>query len=78
LKYADDHLTDAEAAETWLSHDDLVTRWRIPLKTVRRWRQDGIGPEGIRLNGSVRYRLSEVRRWEREKEREQRDALEAV
>lgn len=35
----------------------------VALGTIYTWRYRGLGPQGFRVGGQVRYRLSEVRRW---------------
>jgi hypothetical protein len=63
----------ASPGDIWLSNGDLAERFGVPLSTVRAWRLNGTGPQGVRIGRVVRYRLSEVRRWEREQERAERD-----
>ena len=58
----------ATADEQWLSIKDLAERYRLPVGTIRDWRHRGTGPHGARLGGHVRFRLSEVQRWEAERE----------
>lgn len=51
---------------------ETARRLGISPRTLRRWRDDGIGPDWIRLrqpHGSVRYDESAVRRWVREQTR---------
>lgn len=50
--------------EEYLSNEDLSKRYGVPLKTVRKWRYEGTGPQGFRAGRHVRYRESDVRRWE--------------
>jgi hypothetical protein len=61
--------------EVWLSVEQLSGRLGIPVNTLRAWRRQGHGPKGIKLgrgqSGAVRYRLSEIIRWEQEQERKQ-------
>jgi predicted DNA-binding transcriptional regulator AlpA len=58
------------ASDVWLSNRDLAERYTIPIKTVYHWRQTGYGPRGVRFGGHVRYALAEVRRWERQRAKE--------
>lgn len=59
--------------ERWLTQAQLADRWQIPVDTVRDWRLRRYGPQAVKLGtgrgGAVRYRLSEVERWEREREK---------
>jgi predicted DNA-binding transcriptional regulator AlpA len=48
----------------YLSNEDLATRYGVPIKTVRKWRYEGTGPQGFRVGRHVRYREADVRRWE--------------
>jgi hypothetical protein len=61
--------------EVWLSVEQLSGRLGIPVNTLRAWRRQGHGPKGIKLgrgqSGAVRYRLTEVERWERQQEQAQ-------
>jgi hypothetical protein len=70
LPSKDDPVATA-ASDVWLSNTDLVERYKVPIKTIRHWRQIGYGPRGVRFGNHVRYALSEVRRWERQRAREQ-------
>ena len=63
--------------DIWLGHQDLSDRWGVPVSTIRSWRLNGYGPPGTRFGGHVRYRLSDVRHWERQRAREQAQAREA-
>lgn len=63
----------ATRGDVWLSNMDLAERYQVSIKTIRDWRLTGRGPQGVRFGQHVRYALSEVRRWEREKAREDRE-----
>lgn len=43
-----------------LNQAELAGRWLISEATLERWRSEGIGPVYLKLNGHVRYRLSDV------------------
>jgi hypothetical protein len=62
---------DVPTGDTYLSNQELADRYGVDIRTVRHWRFDGTGPRGIRFGRHVRYALTEVERWEREKYREQ-------
>jgi len=42
---------------------ELAAFLSVPVKTLRDWRYQGVGPEGLRVGRHVRYEPSEVRRW---------------
>lgn len=61
---ADDLLTVAEVAELLRTSD----------RTLRRWREEGIGPAFIRIGQRyIRYRKSAVEAWLAAQEREKED-----
>jgi predicted DNA-binding transcriptional regulator AlpA len=47
---------------------DLAAREGVPLATVYDWNYKGTGPRYFRAGRHVRYRLTDVERWERERE----------
>jgi predicted DNA-binding transcriptional regulator AlpA len=54
--------------ERKLTPEELAERERVSKATVRRWRAEGEGPPYERLTPqTIRYRLSEVERWERDR-----------
>lgn len=50
-----------------LTVQDLADRCQVSKKTVYRWNTEGTGPRRIGV-GRVRYRLSDVEQWERDRE----------
>jgi len=50
--------------EQLLSAQDLATRYDICIKTVYMWKKKKTGPRYMQLNGTIRYRLSDVLVWE--------------
>jgi hypothetical protein len=46
--------------EPLLDEHDLERMRLAKLGTIRKWRQDGRGPRYIKVEGAVRYRLSDV------------------
>lgn len=63
---------DQRTDERWLTIGELSERFSVPVQTLYDWRQRSYGPRAVRLGrgerGSIRYRLSEVERFERERE----------
>ncbi|MFD4431165.1 helix-turn-helix transcriptional regulator [Nocardia sp. NPDC058497] len=53
--------------EKWLTTADLAQRMQIPAKTLAGWASDGTGPRYARLGRHRRYRLADIRAWERQR-----------
>ena len=58
--------------EHWLTTSQLSGRWQVPASTLYDWQRRRYGPRAVRFGrgerGQLRYRLSDVERWEREQE----------
>ena len=55
----------ADEDEPLLTSEELAARWNLRQRTLESWRYRGRGPAFVRLGGrSVRYRLSDVLRFE--------------
>jgi excisionase family DNA binding protein len=63
--------------DRWLTSEEVAERFRLPVKTLYSWRQTGYGPQGVRIGRHVRYRESEVTRWEAETEQTTRPRSDA-
>lgn len=48
-----------------LDESELAARWRLSVKTLRRWRQEHLGPAFCKLGARVIYLLSEIEAYER-------------
>lgn len=48
-----------------LDENELATRWGLSVKTLRRWRQESLGPVFCKLGSRVTYLISEVEAFER-------------
>jgi hypothetical protein len=48
-----------------LDEHELATRWGLSVKTLRRWRQEQLGPVFCKFGGRVTYLISEVEAFER-------------
>jgi hypothetical protein len=48
-----------------LDENELATRWGLSVKTLRRWRQEQLGPVFCKLGARVTYLISEVEAFER-------------
>lgn len=50
---------------TFLTVEELASRYSIPTQTVYGWRVANKGPRGLKIGRYVRYRLSDVIAWEK-------------
>lgn len=48
-----------------LREDELARRWRISLRTLQRWRAQGLGPAHLVIGRRILYRRAEVEDYER-------------
>lgn len=48
-----------------LNEQELAARWGISVKTLRRWRQQQLGPVFCKLGSRVTYLLSEIEAFEK-------------
>lgn len=48
-----------------LNEYELAIRWGLSVKTLRRWRQEQLGPVFCKLGARVTYLISEVEAFER-------------
>ena len=48
-----------------LTEQDLAKRWLISPETLRSWRARKQGPQYLKLEGAVRYRLADVEEYEK-------------
>jgi hypothetical protein len=55
-----------QKAGRMLTTADLAERWRVPTRSLGQWRYERRGPEYVKIGGAVRYRLSDVERYENE------------
>ncbi len=49
-----------------LDENELAIRWGLSVKTLRRWRQEQLGPIYCKLGASVRYQISAIEQYERQ------------
>lgn len=43
--------------------EELAEYLGIPVKTLYKWRQEGVGPASVRVGRHVRYFVGDVRDW---------------
>ena len=48
-----------------LNESELASRWRLSVKTLRRWRQEQLDPIFCKLGARVTYLISEIEAYER-------------
>lgn len=48
-----------------LDENELAMRWGLSVKTLRRWRQESLGPVFCKLGSRVTYLIHEVEAFER-------------
>jgi len=48
-----------------LNEHELAARWGLSVKTLRRWRQEQLGPVFCKLGARVTYLISDVEAFER-------------
>ncbi len=48
-----------------IDENELATRWGLSVKTLRRWRQESLGPVFCKLGARVTYLIFEVEAFER-------------
>ena len=48
-----------------LDENELAARWGLSVKTLRRWRQEHLGPIFCKLGSRVTYLISEVEAFEK-------------
>ena len=48
-----------------LDEHELAARWGLSVKTLRRWRQEQLGPVFCKLGARVTYLISEIEAFER-------------
>jgi len=50
--------------QIWLTLEQLCDRLQVPESTVRWWRNTRTGPPAVRVGRWLRYRLTDVEKWE--------------
>ncbi len=48
-----------------MDEHELAMRWNLSVKSLRRWRQSGLGPTFIKLGSRVSYLIADVETFER-------------
>jgi hypothetical protein len=58
-------VTHTGPSQAALNEQELADRWGISVKTLRRWRQEQLGPVFRKLGARVIYLLTDVEAFER-------------
>lgn len=53
------------AVRVALDEHELAARWGLSVKTLRRWRQEHLGPVFCKLGSRVTYLIAEIEAFER-------------
>lgn len=48
-----------------LDENELAARWGLSVKTLRRWRQEKLGPVHLKLGSRVTYLIEQIEAYER-------------
>ena len=48
-----------------LNESELAARWGISVKTLRRWRQEQLGPVFCKFGARISYLIAEIEAYER-------------
>lgn len=48
-----------------LDESEVAARWGIAVKTLRRWRQEHVGPVFLKLGSRVTYLVADIEAYER-------------
>ncbi len=57
-------LTAPAADDVYLTPDELAIRYSMHVDSIARWRGQQKGPRWTRIEGEMRYALSDVLAWE--------------
>jgi hypothetical protein len=56
--------------DEYLTPGQVAERYQVSAETLKDWRYRRVGPPHLKLGRNVRYRLSDLKRWERSQEPE--------
>jgi hypothetical protein len=60
--------TDQDYAAAYVNDTTAAKILMIPAPTLRRWRHEKRGPTYVKLEGLVRYRITDLHEWARSRE----------
>lgn len=53
----------ADLLRDYLTKDEAAAALGIHPFTLKRWRMRGYGPQGVKVGGRLRYRMSDIQSW---------------
>ena len=59
------HNSRAGAMRIAIDENELSQRWGLSVKTLRRWRQEKLGPVHLKLGSRVTYLIEQIEAYER-------------
>ena len=59
------HNIRAGALRIAIDENELSQRWGLSVKTLRRWRQEKLGPAHLKLGSRVTYLIEQIEAYER-------------
>lgn len=59
------HNSRAGAMRIAIDENELSQRWGLSVKTLRRWRQEKLGPVHLKLGSRVTYLIEQIEVYER-------------
>ena len=55
------HRGDDYRPDEFWRETELASRWRLSVRTLQRWRQNGSGPPWLKIGGRIVYSLRDIR-----------------
>jgi hypothetical protein len=55
---------EGTAVSHFLTRRELALRWRLTERTLDRWREQGAGPDALRIGGRILYPWEDVLAYE--------------
>jgi predicted site-specific integrase-resolvase len=52
----------------YMTPEQVADRYQISPDSLKEWRYKGVGPKYLRIGKRVRYRVTDLERWEKERE----------
>jgi predicted site-specific integrase-resolvase len=55
--------TEKNPLSDYLTREEAAEALQIHPFTLKRWRMRGYGPQGVKVGGRLRYRMSDIQSW---------------